>query len=107
MLTHSRSRVSCPKLRTEQFLISGWLDVQAFGHFDVIWPECPVNTRGKNITVPLFYEVVSNHCKNYHVHNWPGRTQVVDSRQLIPFTFSVQTGQLASPMNMTILRIVG
>ncbi len=35
-------------------------------------------------------------------HGW-----VVDSRQLIPFTFSVQTGQLASPMNMTILRIVG
>ncbi len=52
------------------------------------------------------YEVVSNHCKNYHVHDWPGRTRVVDSRQLIPFTFSVQTGQLASLMNMTILRIV-
>ncbi len=53
------------------------------------------------------YEVVSNHCENYHVHDWPGRTRVVDSRQLIPFTFSVQTGHLASPMNMTILRIVG
>ncbi len=39
--------------------------------------------------------LVSNHCENYHVHDWPGRTLVIDSRQLIPFTFSVQTGQLA------------
>ncbi len=53
------------------------------------------------------YEVVSNNCKNYHVHDWPGRTRVIDSRQLIPFMFSVQTGQLASLVNMMILTMVG
>ncbi len=52
------------------------------------------------------YEVVSNHCENYHVHDWPGRTWVIDSRQLIPFTFSVQTGQLASLVSMIIHTMV-
>ncbi len=32
---------------------------------------------------------------------------MIDSRQLIPFTFSVQTGQLASLVNVIILTIVG
>ncbi len=82
--------------------------------------EHPVNVSVKNsiasmalanhetkFYVVLTYEVVSNHCKSYHVHDWPGRTRAIDSRQLIPFTFSVQAGQLASPMNMTILTMVG
>ncbi len=58
------------------------------------------------IKVPV-YEVVSNECENCHVHDWLGRTRVVDLRQLIPFTFSVQTGQLASLVNIISLTIVG
>ncbi len=41
-----------------------------------------------------------------HVHDRPRRTRVVDSRQLLPFTFSVQTGQLASPVNMISLPVL-
>ena len=53
------------------------------------------------------YEAISNQSENCHVHDRPGRSRVVDSRQLISFTFSVQTGQLASLVTMTILTLVG
>ena len=53
------------------------------------------------------YEAISNQSENCHVHDRPGRSRVVDSRQLIPFTFSVQTGQLTSLVIMTMLTLVG
>ncbi len=53
------------------------------------------------------YEAISNQLENCHVHDRPGRSWVVDFRQLISFTFSVQTGQLASLVIMTILTLVG
>ncbi len=53
------------------------------------------------------YEAISNQSENCHVHDWPGRSRGVASRQVISFTFSVQTGQLASLVNMTILTLVG
>ena len=60
------------------------------------------------IGVPVTrYEAISNQSENCHVHDRPGRSRVVDSRQLISFTFSVQTGQLASLVTMTILTFVG
>ncbi len=60
-----------------------------------------------SICTTAAYEAVSNETENYHVHDRPRRTGVVDSRQLIPFTFSVQTGQMTSPVSMIILTIVG
>ncbi len=53
------------------------------------------------------YEAISNQSENCHVHDQPRRSWVVDLRQLISFTFSVQTGQLASLVIMTILTLVG
>ncbi len=60
-------------------------------------------------TVFLVYTRLYPTSENYimNIHHWPGRTRVIDSRQLIPFTFLVQTGQLASPVNMMILTMVG
>ena len=67
-------------------------------------PEKPQHSeRG----VPPTYEAISNQSENCHVHDQPGRSRVVDLRQLISFTFSVQTGQLASLVIMTILTLVG
>ena len=54
-----------------------------------------------------WYEVLSNHSENGHVHDRPERSRMVDSRQLIPLTFSVQTGQLASSQTMMSLTMVG
>ena len=53
------------------------------------------------------YEVLSNHSDTGHVYDQPRRTRVVDSRQLIPFSFSVQTGQFASLLTMMSLTHYG
>ncbi len=53
------------------------------------------------------YEAISNQSENCHVHDRRGSSRVVDLRKLISFTFSVQTGQLASLVIMTILTLVG
>ncbi len=75
--------------------------------------SCNFNVRGKASfcrgVCTVLYEALSNQSENNycHVHDQPGRSRVVDLRQLISFTFSVQTSQLASLVIMTVLTLVG
>ncbi len=91
------------------------------GHYSETRTESPnaahdrrtfLDSNGKTFIIDgrgsqAIYEAISNQSENCHVHDRPGRTPVVDSRQLISFTFSVQTGQLVSLGIMTILTLVG